>query len=86
VRIGNYTCFFSDGWMTAITDVGLKATGERKKVYDGWKYPDNWVVEGFCQEAPKLILFSALFCNTHVTPCKSITGWRIRSLSGYQNR
>ena len=26
-----------------------------KKVYDGWQYPDDWVVEGFAQEGPKML-------------------------------
>jgi beta-xylosidase len=26
-----------------------------KKVYDGWRYPDDWVVEGFAQEGPKIL-------------------------------
>ena len=30
-------------------------TGEPKKVYDGWKYPEEWDVEGFAQEGPKML-------------------------------
>ena len=26
-----------------------------KKVYGGWKYPADWVVEGFAQEGPKIL-------------------------------
>ena len=26
-----------------------------KKVYDGWKYPADWIVEGFAQEGPKIL-------------------------------
>ncbi len=34
---------------------GLSVTGEMKKVYDGWKYPADWIVEGFAQEGPKIL-------------------------------
>lgn len=61
---GKRYLFFSDGWMTAITDDGLKTTGERKKVYEGWKYPADWVVEGFCLEAPKLMKVDEYFYLT----------------------
>ena len=26
-----------------------------KKIYDGWKYPEDWIVEGFAQEGPKIL-------------------------------
>ena len=26
-----------------------------KKVYDGWQYPKDWVVESFSQEGPKIL-------------------------------
>lgn len=33
---------------------GLSAVGELKEVYKGWKYPEDWVVEGLYLEGPKL--------------------------------
>ena len=39
----------------AARDDGLSVAGEMKKVYDGWKYPADWIVEGFAQEGPKIL-------------------------------
>ncbi|MFW5777510.1 MAG: family 43 glycosylhydrolase, partial [Spirochaetota bacterium] len=34
---------------------GLSLTGELETVYAGWRYPDDWRVEGFFVEGPKLV-------------------------------
>ena len=34
---------------------GLSVLGERRRVYDGWDYPSDWVTECFCLESPKLL-------------------------------
>jgi xylan 1,4-beta-xylosidase len=47
--------FLSGGYRVALAADGLSVTGELKKVYEGWKYPDDWVVEGFAQEGPKIL-------------------------------
>lgn len=52
---GKRYLFLSQGQLYPISDDGLARTGPREKVYDGWKYPDDWVVEGFSLEGPKLI-------------------------------
>lgn len=33
---------------------GLSTTGAVKKVYNGWRYPDEWVTEAYALEGPKL--------------------------------
>lgn len=38
-----------------ITDDGLKADGPLEKAYEPWRYPDDWVVENFAPEGPKLL-------------------------------
>ena len=38
-----------------LADDGLSTTGPPKKVYDGWQYPADWVVEAFSQEGPKIL-------------------------------
>jgi beta-xylosidase len=38
-----------------LADDGLSVTGEMRKVYDGWRYPEDWVVETFAQEGPKIL-------------------------------
>jgi len=42
------------GYMVELSDDGLKATTPKRKVYDGWHYPEDWVTECFCLESPKL--------------------------------
>lgn len=44
----------SDGYIAEISADGLSAIGEPRHVYDGWKYPDDWLVEAFSMEGPKL--------------------------------
>lgn len=36
-----------------LTDDGLSAAGEPKRVYEGWPYPSEWEVEAFSLEGPK---------------------------------
>lgn len=38
----------------ALSDDGLSTTGELEHVYDGWRYPDEWVTEAYALEGPKL--------------------------------
>ena len=35
--------------------------GPVKHVYDGWKYPDDWIVESFSQEGPKILKHGEYF-------------------------
>lgn len=44
----------SKGQMVELADDGLSVVGESFKVYDGWQYPKEWVVECFCLESPKM--------------------------------
>jgi xylan 1,4-beta-xylosidase len=52
---GKRYLFLSAGELVPLSDDGLSTTGPPRKVYDGWKYPDDWVVETFAQEGPKII-------------------------------
>jgi xylan 1,4-beta-xylosidase len=47
-----------------LTDDGLTAIGEYQKGYDGWQYPDNFAVQCFCLESPKLIYRNRYFYLT----------------------
>lgn len=38
----------------ALSDDGLSVTGALEKVYEPWQYPEDWVVEMFAPEGPKL--------------------------------
>ena len=37
-----------------LTDDGLATDGPVEHVYDGWRYPDDWVIEAYALEGPKL--------------------------------
>ena len=37
-----------------LTDDGLATDGPVEQVYDGWRYPDDWVTEAYALEGPKL--------------------------------
>lgn len=52
---GNRFLFLSGGYMVSLAPDGLSVTSEPRVVYDGWQYPDDWVVEGFAQEGPKML-------------------------------
>lgn len=38
-----------------LTDDGLATDGPLEKAYQPWRYPDEWVVENFAPEGPKLL-------------------------------
>lgn len=38
-----------------LTDDGLSAAGQLEPAYDPWKYPEDWIVENFAPEGPKLL-------------------------------
>lgn len=37
-----------------LSDDGLRAVSPLEQVYDGWRYPDEWVTEAYALEGPKL--------------------------------
>ena len=52
---GKRYLFLSAGELVQLADDGLSTVGAPKKIYDGWKYPADWVVETFAQEGPKIV-------------------------------
>ena len=52
---GKRYLFMSAGELVPLADDGLSVTGPSKKIYDGWKYPADWIVEAFAQEGPKIL-------------------------------
>jgi len=52
---GKRYLFLSAGELVQLSDDGLSVIGSPKKIYDGWKYPADWVVEAFAQEGPKVL-------------------------------
>jgi beta-xylosidase len=58
---GNRYLYLSAGNAVPLAPDGLRTTGELKKVYEGWLYPQEWVVECFCLESPKLIRWEGYY-------------------------
>jgi beta-xylosidase len=52
---GKRYLFLGGGQRVPISDDGLSRTGKAEKVYEGWQYPADWVVEGFEPEGPKML-------------------------------
>jgi len=52
---GKRYLFLSAGLRVELSADGLSTVGTPQKVYDGWQYPDDWIVEGFAQEGPKIL-------------------------------
>ena len=51
---GKRFLYVDNGYVIGLTDDGLATVGERRKVYDGWEYPEHWDTECMCLESPKL--------------------------------
>ncbi|MET0498847.1 MAG: family 43 glycosylhydrolase [Steroidobacteraceae bacterium] len=52
---GKRYLFLSGGDRVRLTDDGLATDGAVEHVYDPWKYPEDWDVESFSPEGPKLL-------------------------------
>ncbi|MDD4990893.1 MAG: family 43 glycosylhydrolase [Paludibacter sp.] len=52
---GNRYLYFSSGAYVTLSEDGLSVTGEAHHVYDGWTIPNDWSIECFCMEGPKLM-------------------------------
>jgi len=51
---GSRWLFLSGGDRVRLADDGLSTAGKVEHVYDPWRYPDTWDVEGFSPEGPKI--------------------------------
>ncbi|MYM83383.1 family 43 glycosylhydrolase [Duganella sp. FT50W] len=52
---GKRYLFLSGVSRVQLSDDGLSTSGPIEHVYDGWRYPDDWVTEAYALEGPKLI-------------------------------
>ncbi|WP_343517681.1 family 43 glycosylhydrolase [Sphingomonas sp.] len=52
---GKRYLFFNAGNRVRISDDGLSAAGPVEHVYGGWPIPDDWIIEGFALEGPKVM-------------------------------
>lgn len=51
---GSRWLFLSGGDRIRLSDDGLSTVGAVEHVYDPWRYPEDWDVEGFSPEGPKI--------------------------------
>ena len=51
----------SNGDLVALADDGLSTIGAPRHIYDPWHYPEDWVVESFSPEGPKILRHGAYF-------------------------
>lgn len=58
---GSRWLFLSGGNRIRLTDDGLSTVGEAEKVYNPWRYPSDWIVEGFSPEGPKITRHGGYF-------------------------
>ena len=58
---GSRWLFLSGGDRVRLSDDGLSRIGEPEHVYDPWRYPSDWVVEGFSPEGPKITRHGGYF-------------------------
>lgn len=52
---GKRYLFMSGGNRVQLSDDGLSTVGPMSVVYTGWQYPEEWEVESFSQEGPKIL-------------------------------
>lgn len=58
---GKRYLFLSGGYRVPLADDGLSVAGSVEHVYDGWRYPADWIVEAFAQEGPKIVRRNGYF-------------------------
>jgi xylan 1,4-beta-xylosidase len=86
---GNRFLFLSDGCVIRLSKDGLATAGDLTKAYDGWRYPKEWLTEGFYLESPKITYKDGYYYMTSAQggtagPATShmIISARARSLEG----
>ncbi|MFV0624366.1 family 43 glycosylhydrolase [Sphingomonas sp. ac-8] len=58
---GSRWLFLSGGDRIRLADDGLSTVGAVEHVYDPWRYPDEWDVESFSPEGPKIVRHGGWF-------------------------
>lgn len=58
---GKRYLYLSQGHCVQLADDGLSVVGEIRKLYDGWKIPEEWQTECFALEAPKFFRKNGYF-------------------------
>lgn len=61
---GQRWLFLSGGDRIRLSADGLSTIGKVEHVYDPWRYPEDWVVETFAPEGPKIVKRGAYYYMT----------------------
>jgi len=61
---GQRWLFLSGGDRVRLSADGLSTIGKVEHVYDPWRYPEDWVVETFAPEGPKIVKRGAYYYMT----------------------
>jgi xylan 1,4-beta-xylosidase len=61
---GKRYLYTGGGMVIPLADDGLSASGDRLRAYEGWKYSEDWNVECFCLESPKLVFHDGYYYLT----------------------
>lgn len=61
---GKRYLFLSHGDRVQLSEDGLQIVDEMEHVYDGWQYPEEWDVESYAQEGPKMMKHGDYFYMT----------------------
>ena len=61
---GQRWLFLSGGDRVRLSADGLSTIGKVEHVYDPWRYPEDWVVETFAPEGPKIVKRGAYYYGT----------------------
>lgn len=61
---GKRYLYFNDGKVAQLAADGLSLLEEPQKVYNGWQYPKDWVLECMCAESPKLHFYNGWYYLT----------------------
>lgn len=54
----------SGGYIVELAEDGLSVAGEPRHVYESWRYPDDWEVEAFSLEGPKVTFHNGYYYLT----------------------
>ena len=86
---GKRYLFFNGVRRIALSDDGLSTVGSLETVYSPWRYPDDWVVEMFAPEGPKILrradwfyLIAAVGGTSGPPTSHMVTAARSRSIHG----
>ncbi len=61
---GKRYLYVDNGYVIRLSDDGMSTIGERKRVYEGWEYPKEWITEGMYLESPKLVFKDGYYYMT----------------------